>query len=163
MTDIRTAISELDPALPLFQLHTMARHLEMTQYPTTMGGVLVGGFGVLALVLALIGIYGVMAYSVGQRTVEYGIRSALGARQTEILWMVIRRGVRIAAVGVLIGAVAAAALSRVLSAMVTLDRVNDPLLFTTVAVILFGVVLFACYVPARSAMKVDPARALWYE
>jgi putative ABC transport system permease protein len=163
LTGVRAAISEVDPGLPLFQLHTMTRHLEMSQYPTTMGGLLVGCFGVLALVLALIGIYGVMAYAVGQRTVEYGIRSALGARQNEILWMVIRHGARIAAVGVLMGVVAAIALSQALAGVVTLNRVNDPLLFTGVAVLLFGAVLFACYVPARSAIKVDPAQALRYE
>ena len=157
---VRATISELDPGLPLYQLHTMARHLEMSQYPTTIGGVLVGGFGALALVLALMGIYAVMAYAVGQRTLEYGIRSALGARQTEILWMVIRRGVRIAAVGVVIGITAAAGLTRTLSGLVMLDRVNDPLLFTGIAALLFGAVMLACYLPARSATKVDPAQTL---
>ncbi|MCW5978087.1 MAG: ABC transporter permease [Bryobacteraceae bacterium] len=163
LAGVGRAISELDPALPPCQLNTMARHLETSQYPTTIGGVLAGGFGLLALVLALIGIYGVMAYAVRQRTQEFGVRTALGARQSEIIWMVIRRGARIALAGVAIGIVAAAALSRALSGRVVLDRPNDPLLFAAIAALLFTAVMLACYVPARSATKLNPAQALRHE
>ena len=125
--------------------------------------VMLGIAGAMALVLGIIGIYGVISYAVSQRNREIGIRLALGAQQGEVLHMVLRQGANIAFVGVVIGIGVAAALTRLMQKLLFGVTAHDPVTFATVAVLLITIALLACYVPARRAMRVDPMVALRYE
>jgi putative ABC transport system permease protein len=134
----------------------------------SMGGrripsVLLGVFGAVALLLAGIGIYGVISYSVAQRTREIGIRAALGAPDRMLLRLVLDRGVVLTTVGLIIGAAGAFALTRLMASMLFGIGARDPLTMAGVAIVLASVALLASYVPARRAMKVDPIVALRYE
>ena len=124
---------------------------------------LLTAFASLALLLAAVGIYGVMAQFVAQRTHEIGIRMALGARPLEVVRLVLRQGVRLALLGLTIGIVVAAAATRLIRSLLYDVTASDPLTFVLVASLLICVVLLACLVPARRAMRVDPMVALRYE
>jgi putative ABC transport system permease protein len=124
---------------------------------------LLGAFSLLALLLAVVGIYGVLAYSVAQRTHEIGIRMALGAEAGDVLRMVLRRTLALAATGIAIGAAAALAATRVLAKFLFEVKPSDPATFVTVAALLAGVAVLASWVPARRAARVDPVEALRYE
>jgi ABC-type antimicrobial peptide transport system permease subunit len=128
--------------------------------------ILLSGFAGLALLLASIGVYGVLSYSVALRTNEIGIRMTLGAEKRSVFRMVIAQGLRLALVGLAIGAITALILTRVLSSFSHLlygVGAGDPLTFLAVSLVLLVVVVFACYIPARRAMRVDPMTALRYE
>lgn len=171
ISGIRTAVRELDSELSLFRVRTMQQVISDNMQDTTLQTILLGSFAVLGLVLSAVGIYGVMAYLVTQRTHEIGLRVALGAQQADILQLVIGRGSRLAVLGVSFGVVLALALTRLLSVKFSEEiskelfgvTASDPLTFLCVSLLLTLVALAACYLPARRAMRVDPLRALRYE
>ena len=163
VSGLQSAAWSLDNQLALAHVRTMDQLLYESVAGSRFRAVLFGVFAGLALVLAMIGIYGVMAYSVGERTHEIGIRIALGAHRTNILQTILREGGSLALLGVGIGFVVALALSRTLSGLLFGVQANDPLTFAAVAAFLLSVALAACYLPARRATRVDPMVALRYE
>jgi putative ABC transport system permease protein len=124
---------------------------------------LLGVFALLALLLASIGIYGVLSYMVGQRSKEIGVRMALGAQKFDVMRMVLKDGARMTLAGILIGLVGALALTRLMGTMLYGVRPTDPLTFVSVAAVLGAIAMLACYLPARRAMKVDPMEALRHQ
>ena len=160
---IREAMKEIVPDEPITRVYSMTRLLERWISPQKFNTLLLAIFAGLALVLAAIGIYGVIAYSVAQRTREIGIRIALGADRINILRLILRQGTRIGILGLVIGTAAAYLFTRALSSMLYGVNPHDPLIFTGIAVSLFVVVVMASYIPARRATRVDPLIALRYE
>jgi len=160
---VRGSIQEVDRELPVFRVTTMERMVadSMTQRRFMM--TLLGVFAFVALILASVGLYGVMSYSVTHRTNEIGIRMALGARVTNVLAMVVGQGMKLSLAGVAIGLPFAFALTWVMRSLLFGVSSADPLTYALVALVLVAVSLLACYVPARRATKVDPMEALRYE
>jgi len=157
---VREIVAGIDPDLPLFDVRTMENHLGIALLPARLAGTALGLFGVLGLLLAAVGIYGVMAYTVSRRTREIGIRVALGAARGKVVGMILGGGLRLALVGVGIGVAAAAGLAGFLRNLLYTGRALDPLAFTGVPLVLVGVALLATWLPARGAARVDPVRAL---
>ncbi len=160
---LREQIHEMDAALPVDNLQSMSSAISNTESDARFRSLLLGLFGILALVLASVGIYSVLAYVVAQRTHEIGIRVALGAQGGDVLRLVIVQGMRAVVIGAAVGIAAALALSQLLSEFLYGVGDKDPVTFAGVAILLSLVALAACYVPARRAMRVDPMVALRYE
>jgi putative ABC transport system permease protein len=160
---IRKVLGELDKEQPMAKIATMDELVGDSVARSRFTTLLLSCFAGLALVLACIGIYGVMAYSVAQRVNEIGIRMALGAQQADVLRIVLGQGIRLTAIGVAIGVVAALALGRLMTTLLYGVSASDPLTFFGVAVLLASVAVLACYIPARRATRVDPVIALRYE
>ncbi|HEY7784067.1 MAG TPA: FtsX-like permease family protein, partial [Pyrinomonadaceae bacterium] len=154
---------KVDSQLPITKVETMTNVAAESVAARSFNMVLVGLFAVLALVLAAVGIYGVMSYAVTQRTQEIGIRMALGASATDVLKLIIKNGLTLTLIGVLIGVAGAIALTRLLATMLFGVTPTDSLTFVAVSLVLIVVALLACYLPARRATKVDPLVALRYE
>jgi putative ABC transport system permease protein len=160
---VRGKITELDPDLPLTGIEPMEKVVSISVGQPRLITGLVGAFAGFALLLAALGIYGVMAYSVSQRWHEMGIRMALGAAPRDIFRLVVGQGMRLVLAGIALGFLASLALTRLMATLLFGTSANDPLTFATVALILVGVALAACYIPARRATRVDPLVALRYE
>ena len=160
---IRQKVSQLDPEQPIFGIHTMKQMRDKDLAPERLNLALLAAFAGLALVLAIVGLYGLLAFTVTQRQREIGVRMALGAQRLDVLSMVLRQGARLISLGVAIGLLAAFAFSRILKSILFDVQPTDPLTFSVVTIILCGVALVACYIPARRATKIHPMEALRYE
>jgi putative ABC transport system permease protein len=160
---LRHAVLAVDHDMPVFDVTSMEQLVHKSVSTPRFNALLLAAFASLALILAVVGIYGVTSYSVTQRTHEIGIRMAVGAERSAILRMIVRRGFHLAALGTVLGLVAALGLTRVLCSLLFGVQATDPLTYLTVAAALIGVSLIASYIPARRATKVDPLVALRYE
>lgn len=161
--DLRKLISGIDPAQPVIEVTTLEKELADSIAPRRFNMMLLAIFAGIAVLLAAVGIYGVMSHAVTQRTQEIGVRIALGARQDEVVRMVVRQGMAVVAVGVGIGLVAAFALTRLMGGLLYEVKPSDPQTFGVVCLVLASAALFACWLPARRAAGVDPVVALRYE
>ncbi len=162
-TAARNEVQALDPYLPVSNVKPISQMIDERSSPKRLMAWLMGVFGVVALLLASVGIYGVMSYAVTQRTQEIGVRMALGAQALDVLKLVVRNGMTIALVGVAIGLGGAFALSRLLGSMLFRVTPTDLMTFAVVSISLIVVALVACLIPARRATKVDPLVALRHE
>jgi predicted permease len=160
---VRKTVWSLDPDQPILQLGTMQARLDEFYAPRRFNLLLFGVFALVALLLASVGIYGVLAYAVTQRTHEIGIRLALGAQTQDVLWLIVRQGLALALIGVGLGLVAASALTRVLQNLLYGVSATDPATFVSIALLLLGVAFIASFIPARRATKVDPLIALRHD
>jgi predicted permease len=160
---LRREVQTLDAQLPVYNLKTLAEQKDGSLYTERMAAVLLTLFGLLALLLAVIGLYGVLSYAVTQRTRELGIRLALGAEPRDVLRLVISQGMRLTFIGLLLGLTASFALTRVLAKFLFGVSATDPTTFGLIALLLAAVAFVACWVPARRAARVDPLQALRHE
>jgi putative ABC transport system permease protein len=157
---IRGQVKAMDPDLPIINVRTMTEVISRSVWQPRLYTILFGVFAAVALALASIGIYGVMAYSVSERTREIGIRVALGAQRRDVLKLVVAQGMKLALIGAVIGLGAALALTRLMQSLLFEVSATDPLTFAGLAAFLTVVAMLACYLPARRATKVDPTIAL---
>jgi ABC-type antimicrobial peptide transport system permease subunit len=156
-------IHSLDAGLAVAKIDTMDQEMASSVAAPKFNTFVLGLFAFLALFLAAIGIYGVLAYAVAQQSHEIGIRMALGAQRRDVMRLILVRGARLALAGLAIGTLAAFGLTRLMASLLYGISASDPLTFAAVATVLLAVALAACYVPARRAMRVDPMVALRYE
>ena len=157
---VRREVASLDDSLPIHNVLSMEQRLSASVGLERLQTILIGAFGLLALILAAIGLYGVVSYSVSQRTHEIGLRMALGAQRSDVLRVVVGQGLRLTLTGIVLGLAGAFCLTRLVSRLLYGVDSLDPLTFGSVSLILAGVGLLACYVPARRAAQVDPMVAL---
>ena len=160
---IRTAAGSVDPNQPIYQVHTLEELIAQTLVPWRFSSMLMGAFAALALILAAAGVYGVMAYVVGQRTHEIGVRMALGAAPRNIVKMILKRGLTLALVGTAFGLAASISLTRFLGTLLYGIQPTDVTTFVAVTLTVLIVAFVACWLPARRAARVDPMVALRYE
>ena len=160
---LRSEVAALDPNLPLSSVQSMNNFLGIALLPARLVGAVLGVFGVLGLILAAVGIYGVMSYSVSQRHREMGIRMAIGAGGTAVIGLVMRQGLTLVLLGTAIGLAGAFGAARLIRGALYGGSVLDPVTFAVVPVVLVGVAVLAIWVPARRASAVDPMVALRQE
>ena len=160
---IREAVRSIDKDLPVTDVASFPDALDQSISRERFRTFLLGSFSAIALVLAAVGIFGVISYSVSRRTHEIGIRMALGAQRRDVLHLILGQGAKLALVGLGIGAVLAFLLTRLIASLLYRISATDPLTFATVAIVLLGVAVTACYIPARRAVRVDPMVALRYQ
>jgi predicted permease len=160
---VRSQVQSLDTNLALTNLNTIEELVDQGLWAPRVGAGLLAVFGALALLLAIVGVYGVLSYSVSQQTREIGIRMAMGARTASVLALIVRQGMRLAFVGLALGLVIAFAGMRVLSSLLFGVSAHDPVTFAGVSFILATAAILGCYIPARRAAKIDPITALRYE
>jgi len=160
---IRSVVSQMDSNLPVFNVHTQAELIDQLLFQERMIAKLSGFFGILALLLACIGLYGLLSYEVSRRTREIGIRMALGAQRRRVLRLVVGQGIVLAITGAMVGIGVTLGVTRYLRSMLYDVHANDPATIAGVTILLTLVAVVACYIPARRAMRVDPMVALRYE
>ena len=160
---IKSEVQKIEKVLPLEETKTMQELLAESNSGRRFNMLLLSLFAGVALLMAIVGIYGVMSYTVAQRTKEIGIRVAIGAQAGDVFRMVIGQGMLLALIGIIVGLVAAFAVTRVMASMLFGVEATDPTTFIGIALLLAVVALFACYIPGRRAMRVDPLIALRYE
>ena len=160
---VRGAMQEIDSGLPLYDIKPVHDVISESVAPRRLNMVLLGVFAGLALALAAVGLYGVISYSVSQRTREIGIRMALGASHKSVLRLVVGQGMMLSLIGVAIGLIASFFLTKFMATLLFGVSATDPLTFLAISVALIGVSIVASFIPARRAMKVDPMAALRYE
>ena len=156
----KQTIHSLDPTQPISRIVPIENYVGLSVQGRRFALILIGAFAGIALALSIVGIYGVMAYSVAQRTREIGIRVALGAQRGELLGLLLRQGMGLVACGVAVGVVASVLFTRFLGALLFDVQPTDPLTFASVVLLLVGVSAAACFIPALRAMRVDPMVAL---
>jgi predicted permease len=157
---LRSAAAEVDPNLPVSRIRTARSAVDEGLGSISLLGSLLGAFAAVGVILAAIGIYGVVSYTVVQRTGELGIRVALGAQTRDVLWLVLGKGAVLVIVGAVLGGAGAYGVSRLLTSLIPSLPTNDPLVLPFTGLALIAVALVACYIPARRATKVDPMIAL---
>jgi putative ABC transport system permease protein len=157
---LRNAVAELDPSLPVYRIRTVQNAIDQGLGSISLLGSLLGAFAAVGVILAAIGIYGVISYTVVQRTGELGIRMALGAQARDVLWLVLGKGGFLILIGALLGGLGAYGVSRLLQSLIPSLPTNDPVVVPLTALALIAVGLVACYIPARRATRVDPLVAL---
>jgi putative ABC transport system permease protein len=160
---VRQAIREIDPQQPVYSLRTMEKLISQQLTGITYIASFMSVFGVFALILALMGVYGIMAHSVAERTAEIGLRMALGAKSREVLWMILRRGLTLTMVGLAIGLALSIPLARLLSGLIWGISPNDTTTFLGTILLFLGTATSACLIPALRAARTDPVQALHYE
>ena len=163
ITALRNEVLRLDSTLPIYNAKTLTEHMSWPLFPFRMAAIVLGSFGLLAIILAAIGIYGVMSYVVAGRTREVGVRIALGAARGNVLFLIMRQGMSLALIGVAFGLLIAFGAAKLLVTVLFGVSPADPLTFAGVSLLLSLVAALACYIPARRATKVDPLVALRYE
>jgi len=161
--DVRAALKAYDPTLPNSEFTTLEQIVDRAVAPRRLITNLLGAFSLLALLLASLGLYGVIAYSVGQRTRELGIRMAIGAQRGDVLRLVLREGLTTAGIGVVLGLIGALLTTRLLQGLLFGVSATNPLTFAVNAMILLAVAIAACLIPARRAARIDPMEALRHE
>jgi predicted permease len=163
LATLRAELQRLDPMLTLFNVETLEEHMDVPLFPFRMAATVLGSFGVLAIVLAAIGVYGVMSYVVAGRTREIGVRIALGAKRRDVLFLIVKQGMLLTVVGLGIGLLLALGVTQLLAKILFGVSAVDPLTFAGVCLLLGSVAALSSYLPARRATKVDPLVALRYE
>jgi ABC-type antimicrobial peptide transport system permease subunit len=163
LPSVRESVQSIDRNLAFVGVSTIEGLLGQGLWAPRMGAFLMGAFGLLALLLATVGIYGVLAYSVAQRTQEVGIRMALGASRASVLGLIVKQGMTLVGIGVCIGIVGALGLARLMASLLFGVKASDPLTFAAATLVLAAVAFVATYLPARRATAVDPVVMLRYE
>jgi predicted permease len=160
MGAVQREVQALDKDLPVFGVKTMSQHLQGALMAPQLAAAVLGVFGAVAMLLAAVGIYGVVSYAVAQRTREFGLRMALGALPRNVAWLALRKGMAPVWMGMAIGLVASLAATRLLESFLYGVSASDPMTYAAAAILLGAVALLASYIPARRATKVDPMIAL---